>query len=87
MSDYTVYDNVERKIVQIKSGKRYLVDIILLEKKNRYLAIGYETGTNKQYGWVELSGDDPIKSFVRYVEATDNFEKDEYLKELKRKHP
>lgn len=87
MSDYKVYDNVERKIVKIKSGQRYLVDLIRMDDTNRCLIIGYESGTNKQYGWVEVSGDDPIGDFVSYIKTIDRIEKDDYIKEFERKHP
>ncbi|WP_121605530.1 hypothetical protein [Virgibacillus sp. Bac332] len=91
MSDFKVYDNVERKIVETKSGHRYLLDIVCLEKNegklDKYFAIGYETSTNKQYGWVELHGDDPIERFIAYVRTIDKIEKDEYVKEFENKHP
>lgn len=91
MSEYVVYDNVVRKIVQTKNGYRYIVDYVCLEEKengpNKYLAIGHETGTNKCYGWVELNSYDPVEGFVGYIESIDKIEKDEYIKNYEKKHP
>lgn len=90
MQDYKVYNNVDRKMIQIKSGHKYLVDFICLEEKDgkptKYLAFGHETSTNKCYGWVELPGGDPVESFVSYVKMTDEIEKDEFIKEMNKKH-
>lgn len=91
MENYKVYDDVKRKVIQLASGYKYLVDFVCLEKRegkpDRYLAAGYETETNKRYGWVELNDDDPVKAFVSYVEATDQIELDDTIKEFDKKHP
>src|SRR5699024_1556910 len=91
MWNYKVYNDVERKMIHIDNGHRILVDFIFLEKDNgkasSYLAYGHDTVTNKKYGWVELFGNDPIEAFVGYVEATDNFEKEEYIQEFNKKYP
>lgn len=88
--NYNAY-NTERKMIHTDNGHRYLVDFVCLEKRegkpNKYLAIGYETATNKKYGWVEINEHDPVKAFVGYIEAIDKIEKDEFIKEYENKHP
>lgn len=90
MQNYKVYNDVERKMIKLKNGHRYLVDMVLLKRNDdrpdQYLAIGYETATNKRYGWVELNDDDPVDAFVSYVEMTDKIEREEIIKELDKKH-
>ncbi|WP_339165390.1 hypothetical protein [Siminovitchia sp. FSL W7-1587] len=90
MKKYKVFNNVDRKMIQIESGYCYLVDFICLEKRNgkpdKYLAIGYETQTNKHYGWVEICDDDPVEAFVSYVKVTDEIEGEELAKKLDKKH-
>lgn len=91
MKDYKVYNDVDRKMIQIKSGHKYLVDFIRLEEKDgklaKYLAFGHETSTGKHYGWVEVHGGDPVESFISYVKMTDEIERDEFIKEMDKKHP